>query len=199
MSGKSDKNKNILPEPDDNNAEVSPADMMPLVYDELRRIAGHALNQRPGVNTLQPTAIVNEAYISLSNRDSLVIKDKNHFLALAAQAIWWVLNDYADTRRAKKRGGGGGWQKVTLDQMLVSDNKTDIDILSLQEVLKKLEQMDEQAASIVKLRYLGGLTIANVAVHLEISESRVKREWQWAKAWLKDELTRLDIDAEEND
>lgn len=169
--------------------DLSPDALIPLVYDELRRVAGHALRRRPQINTLQPTALVNEAFICISKKTGLSYQDRTHFFAVAAQAMWWVLNDYVDRQSAKKRGGGR-WKKITLSEAAKTDDEGEIDLLDLRDALKRLETMDERSANVVKLRYFGGLSIKETAEVMEISETTVKKEWSWAKAWLRDELLR---------
>ena len=161
--------------------------LMPLVYAELREIAErHFRRERPG-HTLQPTAVVHEAYFRLVDQTRVTWKNRGHFLAVASQAMRRILIDHARGRDAEKRGGPG--QKVTLDLGVASpEPSSEVDLLALDDALVRLRSLDEGQAQIVKLRFFGGLTIEEAAEVMQISPSSVKRDFRSAKAWLFREL-----------
>ena len=161
---------------------------MPLVYDELRRLAASYLRrERPG-QTLQATALVNEAYIRLIGEKAHNWQNRTHFLAIAALSMRQILVQRARTRKAVKRGGDP--QRITLDEQLLpaSPQKGEVDVLALDTALEKLAALNERQAKIVELRYFGGLSVEEVAEALDISPATVKRDWTLARAWLKKEL-----------
>jgi RNA polymerase sigma factor (TIGR02999 family) len=164
--------------------------ILPLVYDELRRLARHYLrHQRPN-HTLQTTALVHEAYLRLAEEDSLDVKDRAHFLGIAAQLMRWILVDYERSRRAAKRGAGA--KRVTLDSSFAQRQAagSGIDLLALNEALDRLAKLDAQQSRIVELRYFGGLKVEEVAEFLDISPTTVNRSWSSARIWLRKELRR---------
>ncbi len=166
------------------------AELMPLVYDELRRLAaGYLRRERPG-QTLQPTALVNEAFVRLSQERGKPFQNRTHFLAIAALSMRQILVQRARARHAEKRGGGA--QRITLDESIArapQPSDAGVDVLALDEALTRLAALDPQQAKIVELRYFGGLTIEEAAEALEISPATVKRQWTIARAWLRRELT----------
>jgi RNA polymerase sigma factor (TIGR02999 family) len=163
------------------------ADLMPLVYDELRRIAARYISrERPG-QTLQPTALVNEAYVRLAAERPRQFANKTHFLAIAALSMRQILVQRARARNAQKRGGAP--HRVTLDDSnLNAATPAAIDVLALDEALSRLAQLDQEQARIVELRYFGGLTVEETADVMNISPATVKRHWAMARAWLKQAL-----------
>ncbi|MFG0329342.1 MAG: ECF-type sigma factor [Phycisphaerales bacterium] len=167
---------------------ASEPDLLPVIYDELRRLAGRYLRDRPGVRTLQPTAVVHEAYLKLLDRGTVAPETRTHFFAVAAQAMRWVVADYARERNAQKRGGGR--HRVTLSAADGAGGPGDdeVDLAALDEALRRLGERDARAARVVELRYLSGLTIEETAAALDISIGTVKNEWRWARAWLMGEL-----------
>ena len=161
------------------------ADLMPLVYDELRRIAARYISrERPG-QTLQATALVNEAYVRLAAERPREFANKTHFLAIAALSMRQILVQRARARNAAKRGGAP--HRVTLDDRHIDQAHlpADIDVLALDEALSKLAALDPEQARIVELRYFGGLTVEETAEVLGSSPATVKRHWAMARAWLK--------------
>jgi RNA polymerase sigma-70 factor, ECF subfamily len=159
---------------------------MPLVYDELRRVAARYINrERPG-QTLQPTALVNEAFVRLVSEKARGFENRAHFVAIAALSMRQILVQRARARRAAKRGGAP--QRVTLDDALLAGEGASVDILALDEALTRLAEIDPTQAKVVELRYFGGLTIEETAAALRSSPATVKREWAMARAWLKNEL-----------
>ena len=164
------------------------ADLMPLVYDELRRIAARYLSrERPG-QTLQATALVNEAYLRLAAERPRDFANKTHFLAIAALSMRQILVQRARARKAAKRGGAP--HRITLDDRNVDQAHlpADVDVLALDEALSKLATLDREQAQIVELRYFAGLTVEETADVLGSSPATVKRHWAMARAWLKQTL-----------
>lgn len=164
------------------------ARLLPLVYDELRAIARrHLRGERPG-HTLQPTALVHEAWIHFEKGAALDVRDRSQFLAVAAGAMRRLLIDHARSRDAARRGGG--WRKVTLAEASgPSRSSVDIDIVALHEALERLEGLGERLARVVELRFFGGLTVAEAAEMLGVAPVTVEKDWTKAKAWLRQELT----------
>lgn len=162
--------------------------LMPIVYQELRRIAQrHLQNERPE-HTLQSTALVHEAYVRMTGQDLPQWQNRAHFFAVAAQIMRQILVDYARSHRAAKRGGG--ICKLALDQAEKNPLPLDVDVVALDDALKTLTKMDEQQGRVVELKFFGGLSIEDTAEVLGISSSTVKREWLTARAWLYRELDR---------
>ena len=162
--------------------------LIPLVYEELRRIAQHYLrNERPG-HTLQSTALVHEAYVRLIRQDLPQWQNRAHFFAVAAQLMRQILVDHARLYRADKRGGGVC--NLTLDEAEQDAQQVDVDIVALDDALKTLSAMDPQQGKVVELKFFGGLSIEDTAEVLGVSSSTVKRDWIMARAWLHRELDR---------
>lgn len=160
--------------------------LMPLLYNELHRLAMHYMrNERPG-HTLQATALVNEAYLKLIDQREANWESRSHFIAVAAQVMRNVLIDHARGRQRVKRGGLQ--QKVPLeDVVLISEEQSD-DLIALDTAMRRLSEIDERQSRIVELRYFGGLTVEQTAEVLGISPKTVKRDWAVARAWLHREL-----------
>jgi len=161
---------------------------MPLVYDELRRIAARYISrERPG-QTLQATALVNEAYLRLAAERPRDFANKTHFLAIAALSMRQILVQRARARKAAKRGGAP--HRITLDDRNIDQAHlpADVDVLALDEALSKLATLDREQAQIVELRYFAGLTVEETADVLGSSPATVKRHWAMARAWLKQTL-----------
>ena len=156
--------------------------LMPLVYDELHRLASRDLrHERPG-HTLQTTALVHEAYLKLVDQKNANWQNRVQFFAAAAQVMRHVLVDYARRRRASKRGGD--YCRLSLDEATISSEEKDTDLLALNEALNNLAAIDPQQSRVVELRVFGGLTVEETAEAMGISARTVKREWSMAKAWL---------------
>ena len=164
--------------------------ILPLVYDELRRLARSNLRQQRPNHTLQTTALVHEAYLRLSGKKSLRVENRAHFLGIAAQLMRWILVDYERNRRAAKRGEG--ITRLTLDQSIASRQR-DVDLLALDEALDRLAKLDSQQSQIIELRYFGGLSIEDTSEFLGISPATVKRSWASARAWLLREMSRKEL------
>jgi RNA polymerase sigma factor (TIGR02999 family) len=164
--------------------------LVPLVYEELRRIARRCLSARSSHHTLQPTALVHEAYLRLANRDSLTVRDRAHFYAMAAQMMRQILIDYARKKQAAKRGG----LAITLALDEASDRvpfaEADLDLLALDDAMKELALLDARQCKIVELRFFGGLSIEETAEVVDISQATAKREWATARVWLHRTITK---------
>ena len=161
-------------------------ELLPLVYAELRRLAAHKMaGENPG-QTLQPTALVHEAWLKLGGEQNRKWQNRNHFFAAAAEAMRRILTDKA--RRKSRMRHGGGQQRVELDDSATAADSDADHILAVGEALDKLAQLDPQRAELVKLRYFVGLTFAEAAEVLGISEPTAKRYWSFARAWLYEEI-----------
>jgi RNA polymerase sigma factor (TIGR02999 family) len=160
--------------------------LMALLYDDLRRRAAGYLRRERGGHTLQPTALVHEAYLRLIEQDRVVWQNRAHFLAIAASMMRRVLMDHGRRQKARKRGGAG--TRVTLDEAFSSVTPRGLDLLALDEALESLAALDQQQARIVELRAFGGLSVEETAEVLEISAATVKRHWAFALAWLQRRL-----------
>jgi RNA polymerase sigma-70 factor, ECF subfamily len=161
---------------------------MPLVYDELRRVAARYIGRERRGQTLQATALVNEAFVRLVHEKSRSFQNRAHFVAIAALSMRQILVERARRRRAAKRGGDP--IRVTFDEQApaAASPPDDIDVLALDDALTRLGEIDATQAKLVELRYFGGLTIEETAEALGSSPATVKREWAMARAWLKREL-----------
>jgi RNA polymerase sigma factor (TIGR02999 family) len=161
--------------------------LLPLVYDELRRVARAQLSRERPDHTLQSTALVNEAYVRLLGSQPPELRNRPHFVAIASRLIRQVLVDYARERGAGKRDGGMRVPVEHLEGLSVAD---DGDLLSLNEALNDLYRTDERQAKIVDMKFFGGLTSPEVSEVLGLSRATVDREWATARAWLRRELSR---------
>lgn len=170
----------------DGGDESAAEKLMPLVYDELRRMARVYMNSQRSGHTLQTTELIHEAYLKLAGKDEKHWQNRAHFFSVAARAMRQILVDYARAKQSKKRGGD--WQKITLDEnALVSEEQTN-EIVGLDEALKDLANLDERKSRVVELKFFGGLTIDEIAGVLKISPKTVKRDWRFARTWLSREL-----------
>jgi RNA polymerase sigma-70 factor, ECF subfamily len=164
-------------------------EMLPLVYNELRRRASRYLRRERSGHTLQTTALVHEAYLKLAGQDGVEWKNRGHFFAVAAQAMRRILVDHARTRHRDKRGGRD--EDLPLeDVVLAIADEQGVDVAALDEALSRLARHDPRQETIVEMRYFAGLSIEETAEALGISKATVAREWQLARAWLYRELTR---------
>jgi RNA polymerase sigma-70 factor, ECF subfamily len=161
------------------------------VYQQLRNLAGQFFRREPKGNTLQPTALVHEAYLKLVDQKHVDWKGQTHFFAIAAQAMRRILVDHARRRGATKRGGDR--HRIALHDDLVSASNRDEDLLSLDNALTKLMKLDPRQAQMTELRFYGGLSVAEVAKVMGISTRSVEREWTMVRAWLRRELTTSDM------
>jgi RNA polymerase sigma factor (TIGR02999 family) len=162
-------------------------DILPLIYDELRSLASNYLRRERSDHTLQPTALVHEAYIKLIDQTQVKWQNRAHFFGIAANIMRRILVDYARKHGANKRGGDA--EKLPLEEeiLIVSDGKS-AELLALDEALENLSKVDPQKSKIVELRYFGGLSVEETAEVLGVSEITVKRHWRMAKAWLYGQL-----------
>lgn len=159
--------------------------LFPLVYDELKQIAHFRLARQSEI-TLNTTGLVHEAYLKLMGADVLSFKDRSHFFAITAQAMRFILTDYARRKASQKRGGEHA--NITLDEaQIVADDKA-TEVLALDEALEKLSHLNERMAKMVELKFFGGLTYEEIAVVQSTSVSTVKRDWQFARTWLYQEI-----------
>ena len=170
--------------------EEALAELMPLVYDELHRLAGAYLRRERREHTLQPTALVNEAYLKLVRQHNIRWQNRAQFFGVAAQLMRRILVDHARSNFAMKRGGDR--VNVSLKNIGAVDRQAEADVLALHDVLNRLAEIDPDQSRIVELRFFGGLTIEEAAEVMQVSHSTVEREWKIAKAWLKRELTKSD-------
>ena len=161
-------------------------ELMPLVYDELRRLASAYLRRERANHTLQPTALVNEAYLRLVDQQKVEWQNRAQFFGLAARLMRNILVDHARSHQAAKRGGQQ--YSVSLSRADRVLEKPEIDLVALHEALERLATHDEQKGLIVELRFFGGLTIDETAEVLDISHATVERDWKMARAWLRSEL-----------
>ena len=162
--------------------------LLPRIYAEMRRLASSYLRRERPDHTLQPTALVHEAFIRLVDQKAVRWQNRAHFFGIAAQAMRRILVDHARAHAADKRGAGE--KPVALDDASIAIGAPDIDVLALDEVLTRLARLDPQQSRVVELRFFGGLTMEETAEVLDISPATVGREWTLAKAWLYAELTR---------
>jgi RNA polymerase sigma factor (TIGR02999 family) len=162
------------------------AELTPLVYEELRRLAHHYMEgQRPN-HTLQTTALVNEVYLRLADQTNPGWQNRAHFFAVAARAMRQILVSYARSQQSQKRGGGA--LKVDLDEAALVSPEESKEIVELHEALETLATLDSRKAQVVELKYFGGLNYEEIAEVLKISRVTVRRDWEFAKLWLYTEL-----------
>jgi len=157
--------------------------LTPLIYEELKKIAHSAMRQERAGHTLQPTALVHEAYVRLAGAHQANWNNRAHFYGAAARTMRRVLIEYARYRKAAKRGGGESATEP-LDELLISLEQRSTDIVALDSALQRLAEMDAQQSQIVELRFFGGLTVDETAKVLDVSPSTVERSWRVARAWL---------------
>jgi RNA polymerase sigma-70 factor, ECF subfamily len=158
-------------------------ELLPLIYGELRKLAASYLRRERVSHTLQPTALVHEAYLRLVDQTQVQWQNRAHFFGVAAQMMRRILVDHARAHEAEKRGGD--FQKFSLDENVdVSGNERDVNLVSLDDALNRLAELDPQKSKIVELRFFGGLSVEETAEVLGVSAPTVKRQWRMAKAWL---------------
>ena len=159
--------------------------LFPLIYNDLRRLAHHHMRQLRPDHTLQPTALVHEAYIRLENQRPAHFQNRNHFLAVCALLMRQILVQHERARGAEKRGGA---EKVTLDDGLGLMKGSSVDLIALDDALNGLARLDPRQSRIVELRFFGGLSIEETAAELGVSSATVKRHWETARLWLYQEM-----------
>lgn len=160
--------------------------LMPIVYDRLRAMAGAYLKGQRSDHTLNPTALVHEAFLKLVDQSRVGGEDRAHFFAVAARAMRLVLADHARRKRSAKRGGA--WDRVTLAGAAAGASEPTLDLLALDEALSKLTDLNERHAQMVELRFFSGMSVDEVATVLDISKSTVESDWRVVRAWLSREL-----------
>jgi RNA polymerase sigma factor (TIGR02999 family) len=161
-----------------------------LLYNHLHRLASGLMRGERRSHTLQPTALVNEAYVRMVDGSRVEWKDRAHFICVAARVMRRILVGYARKRKTARRGGG--WRRITLDTNLGFDLPQEMELLDLDRVMTRLTGLDAQAAQIVEMRVFGGMTVAEVAHLLNVSERTVYNDWYFAKLWLAKELAEGD-------
>ena len=164
--------------------------LLPVVYNELRRLADHYLRQERPDHTLQATALVHEAYLRLVDQTNISWQNRAHFFSVAAQVMRHILVDRARAHKAGKRGGGE--QKISLDEAISFFEQRDVNLVALDEALNELAKLDAQQSRIVELRFFGGLTIEESAEVLKITPGTVRYDWRMARAWLHRALSTTD-------
>lgn len=162
--------------------------LMPLVYTELRRLASNYLRRERVGHTLQPTALVNEAYLKLIDQKNAKWQNRAQFFGISAQLMRRILVDHARQRQAVKRGGSNQQRLSIASAQAALVNQPEIDLLALNEALDELARMDPQQSRIVELKFFGGLSIEETAEVLDISHATVERDWKSARAWLRQQL-----------
>jgi RNA polymerase sigma-70 factor (ECF subfamily) len=167
--------------------------LVPLVYDELRRLARFYLKQEKQNHTLSSTALVHEAYLRLVNQKDVTWQNRAHFFGVAAQMMRRILVDHARRHGYAKRGGGA--MTLALDEAVATPQRREVDLVALDDALDSLAKLDERQSRMVELRYFGGLSIEETSEVLGVSAPTVKREWASARAWLYREISRGSIDA----
>jgi len=166
--------------------------MLPVVYDELHRLAARYLSREATGHTLQPTALVHEAYLRLVDQRRVDWRNRAQFLGLAASMMRRILVNHARDRAARKRGGGA--QQVSLSLLESPSGRPDIDLIALEEALGRLAALDERKSRVVELKFFGGLTAEEIAEVLQVSDATVEREWAFARAWLYDAIEGKDTE-----
>lgn len=166
---------------------AQPDELAPLVYDELRQLAHRYMRKERPDHTLQPTALVNEAYLRLADQTNPHWQDRTHFFALAARMMRHILVDYARSRQRDKRGGGA--VRITLTDEAVATETQAEQVVDLNDALERLTELDRRASQVVELKYFGGMNYGEIAGVLDVSAITVRRDWEFAKAWLHKDLT----------
>lgn len=161
--------------------------LMPLVYSELRRLASNYLRRERAEHSLQPTALVNEAYLKLVDQKNAKWQNRAHFFGIAAQLMRRILVDHARRHQAAKRGGENQ-QRISITSAEKIVKQLEVDLLALNEALDQLAKMDQQQSKIVELKFFGGLSIEEIAAVLSIGHATVERDWKMARAWLRRQL-----------
>jgi RNA polymerase sigma factor (TIGR02999 family) len=173
-----------------NGDEIAFEQLMPLVYDELRRMARGYMRRQPSEHTFQTTEIIHEAYLKLANQEKQSWQNRAHFFGVAAKAMRHILVDYA---RAKHRGKRGGLaERITLHENVTTAANRSEEIVALDDALNQLAGLDQRKAQVVEMKFFGGLTLEEIAEVLKVSTKTIKRDWQFARTWLFRELANTD-------
>lgn len=171
-----------------NNGDAEAVEkLLPVIYAELRKLAAHYLSKERSNHTLQPTALIHEAYLQLIEISRVNWQNRAHFFGVAARSMRHILVDHARSHQAAKRGGG---YKVSISDGMAIAQPKDIDLILLDHALSQLNELDPQQSRVVELKFFGGLSIEEIAEALSISPATVKRHWASAKAWLNREINR---------
>ena len=184
MDEKSDINR-LLERMRDGDSAASD-EIVPLLYEELRSIAGRCLKSERQGHTLQPTALVHEAFLKLVNQSKANYSSRGHFMAIAAMVMRRILVNHAERRGAAKRGGGAA--RIPLDTGMGATTEPDLDLVALDEAMNKLAQRDARKAKVVEQRFFAGIEMSQIAENLGVSLSTVKRDWEYARTWLMREI-----------
>jgi RNA polymerase sigma-70 factor, ECF subfamily len=177
-----------------NRGDKSAADqLLPIVYSELHRLAKSYMSRERRDHTLQPTALINQAYLRIAQQEHMEWQNHAHFIGFAANVMRRVLVDHARERNAAMRGGGR--MRVELDDGIAASPETSAEILQLEEALTRLEQLNPRQAQVVEMRYFGGLSVEEVASILGIAPRSVKRDWALARMWLYQEIQKRPPDS----
>ena len=168
--------------------KVALEQLMPLVYDELHRMAKRCMSGQPGGHTLQTTGLIHETYLKLVENTEKEWKNRAHFFGVAARAMRHILVDHARSKRRQKRGGA--MQQITFNGSAIISKDNSGEILAIHEALENLGKLDERKVRVVEMKFFGGMTTAEIADVLKMSPETVKRDWKFARNWLLRELTR---------
>jgi RNA polymerase sigma-70 factor, ECF subfamily len=169
-----------------NGNQAALENLMPLVYDELHRMARNYMRRQPSGHTFQTTELIHEAYLKLAGKDEQNWQNRAHFFGVAAQAMRHILVDYARSKSSKKRGG---WQdQVTFSEDVLVSKERSGEIVALNDALNQLSALDERKSRVVEMKFFGGLKIEEIAEVLKVSPKTVKRDWRFARTWLLREL-----------
>ncbi|HUQ34578.1 MAG TPA: sigma-70 family RNA polymerase sigma factor [Pyrinomonadaceae bacterium] len=169
------------------NGDKSALDrLVPLVHEELRKLAHHYMSKERSDHTLQTTALVNEFYLRLVDQQSVSWENRAHFFGIAARSMRQILVEYARRRESAKRGGGR--ERIELDEAALLSKEPDTDLIALDEALNELAAIDERKSRVVELRFFGGLGVEEIAEALHVHSNTVVRDWDMAKAWLRRRL-----------
>ena len=166
-------------------------ELMSVVYQELRRLAHHYMRRESPGHTLQTSGLVNEAFLRLVDQRDVQWRNRAHFFGIAAQMMRRILVDYARSRRYAKRGGG--IPDLSLDEALIVSDERTAEVVALDETLQRLAEIDPRKSQIVELRFFGGLSIEETAEVLAVSPGTVMRDWTLAKAWLRREMSSIEL------
>jgi RNA polymerase sigma-70 factor, ECF subfamily len=167
--------------------EMAFDELIPLVYDELRKMAKRCMNQQNQGHTMQTTELIHEAYLKLAEKKEKDWVNRSHFFGVAAKAMRHILVDYARGKQTEKRGGSP--QQVTLDENAIVSKNSSSEMLAVHEALKKLGELDQRKVNVVEMKFFGGLTMEEIADVLNISPETAKRDWKFSRTWLLRELS----------
>ncbi|MCB1025884.1 MAG: sigma-70 family RNA polymerase sigma factor [Acidobacteria bacterium] len=170
-----------------NGDEVALESLMPLVYEELRKMATQYMRNREVGQTLQPTVLIHEVYLKLVKQEKQCWENRTHFFGVASKAMRHILVDYLRNRRYLKRGGGA--KKIEFDESIIVTNERAVELVALDDALTRLSELDDRKGRVVELKYFGGLDNEEIAEVLKISSKTVIRDWQFARSWLLRELS----------